>query len=261
MKALSTAATGMLAQQLNIDVIANNIANMNTTGFKRQRAEFQDLLYQNIERVGANSSDAGTVVPSGIQIGVGVRTAGVYRISDQGALQNTGNQFDIAINGKGYFRIQLPDGQDAYTRAGSFQIDPQGQIVTPQGYPVQPAITIPQGSIDVSINEQGEVSYKQDGTAAPQVAGTLDLSIFANEIGLEAIGSNMFLESQASGAANTSTPGQIGFGTVFQGFLENSNVNAVGEITSMISAQRAYELNSKVIQTSDEMLQAANNLR
>lgn len=261
MKALSTAATGMLAQQLNIDVIANNIANMNTTGFKRQRAEFQDLLYQNIERVGANSSDAGTVVPSGIQIGVGVRTAGVYRISDQGALQNTGNQFDIAINGKGYFRIQLPDGQDAYTRAGSFQIDPQGQIVTPQGYPVQPAITIPQGSIDVSINEQGEVSYKQDGTAAPQVAGTFDLSIFANEIGLEAIGSNMFLESQASGAANTSTPGQIGFGTVFQGFLENSNVNAVGEITSMISAQRAYELNSKVIQTSDEMLQAANNLR
>jgi len=261
MKALSTAATGMLAQQLNIDVIANNIANMNTTGFKRQRAEFQDLLYQNIERVGANSSDAGTVVPSGIQIGVGVRTAGVYRISDQGALQNTGNQFDIAINGKGYFRIQLPDGQDAYTRAGSFQIDPQGQIVTPQGYPVQPAITIPQGAIDVSINEQGEVSYKQDGTAAPQVAGTLDLSIFANEIGLEAIGSNMFLESQASGAANTSTPGQIGFGTVFQGFLENSNVNAVGEITSMISAQRAYELNSKVIQTSDEMLQAANNLR
>jgi len=261
MKALSTAATGMLAQQLNIDVIANNIANMNTTGFKRQRAEFQDLLYQNIERVGANSSDAGTVVPSGIQIGVGVRTAGVYRISDQGALQNTGNQFDVAINGKGYFRIQLPDGQDAYTRAGSFQIDPQGQIVTPQGYPVQPAITIPQGSIDVSINEQGEVSYKQDGTAAPQVAGTMDLSIFANEIGLEAIGSNMFLESQASGPANTSTPGQIGFGTVFQGFLENSNVNAVGEITSMISAQRAYELNSKVIQTSDEMLQAANNLR
>jgi len=261
MKALSTAATGMLAQQLNIDVIANNIANMNTTGFKRQRAEFQDLLYQNIERVGANSSDAGTVVPSGIQIGVGVRTAGVYRISDQGALQNTGNQFDIAINGKGYFRIQLPDGQDAYTRAGSFQIDPQGQIVTPQGYAVQPAITIPQGSIDVSINEQGQVSYKQDGTAAPQVAGTMDLSIFANEIGLEAIGSNMFLESQASGAPNTSTPGQIGFGTVFQGFLENSNVNAVGEITAMISAQRAYELNSKVIQTADEMTQAANNLR
>jgi len=261
MKALSTAATGMLAQQLNIDVISNNIANMNTTGFKRQRAEFQDLLYQNIERAGANSSDAGTVVPSGIQIGVGVRTAGVYRISDQGALQNTGNQFDIAINGKGYFNIQLPDGQNAYTRAGSFQIDQQGQLVTPQGYPVQPVITIPQDAIDVSINEQGEVSYKQDGQPNPQVAGTVDLSIFPNEIGLEAIGNNMFLESQASGAANTSQPGQNGFGTVFQGFLENANVNAVGEITSMISAQRAYELNSKVIQTADEMLQAANNLR
>ncbi len=261
MKALSTAATGMLAQQLNIDVIANNISNMNTTGFKRSRAEFQDLLYQNIERVGASSSDAGTIVPSGIQIGVGVRTAGVYRVSDQGALQNTGNQFDIAINGKGYFRIQLPDGQDSYTRAGSFQIDPQGQLVTPQGYPVQPAITIPQGTIDVSINEQGQVSVKQDGQAAPQVVGTLDLSIFANEIGLEAIGSNLYLESAASGPPTTSTPGQIGFGAVVQGFLENSNVDAVGEITSMISAQRAYELNSKVIQTSDEMLQAANNLR
>jgi len=261
MKALSTAATGMLAQQLNIDVIANNIANLNTTGFKRQRAEFQDLLYQNIERVGANSSDAGTVVPSGIQIGVGVRTAGVYRISDQGALQNTGNQFDMSINGKGYFNIQLPDGQTAYTRAGSFQIDQQGQLVTPQGYIVQPAINIPQGAIDVSINAQGEVSAKLDGQPAPQQIGQLDLAIFANEIGLEAIGSNLFLESQASGAANVSAPGQNGYGDIVQGFLENSNVNAVGEITAMISAQRAYELNSKVIQTSDEMLQAANNLR
>jgi flagellar basal-body rod protein FlgG len=261
MKALSTAATGMLAQQLNIDVISNNIANMNTTGFKRQRAEFQDLLYQNIERVGANSSDAGTVVPSGIQIGVGVRTAGVYRISDQGALQNTGNQYDIAVNGKGYFRIQLPDGEDAYTRAGSFQIDQNGQLVNPQGYPVQPAVNIPDGTIDVSINEQGEISAKLDGQAAPQQLGQLDLAIFPNEIGLEAIGSNLFLESQASGAASLSTPGQDGYGTVFQGFLENANVNAVGEITSMISAQRAYELNSKVIQTADEMLQAANNLR
>jgi len=261
MKALSTAATGMLAQQLNIDVISNNIANMNTTGFKRGRAEFQDLLYQNIERVGANSSDAGTVVPSGIQVGVGVRTAGVYRISDQGALQNTGNQYDLAINGKGYFHIQLPDNQSAYTRAGSFQIDQQGQLVTPQGYIVQPAINIPQNAIDVSINEQGVVSYKVDGQPNPQDAGILDLAIFANEVGLEAIGGNMYLESQASGAANISSAGQEGFGSIFQGFLENANVNAVGEITSMISAQRAYELNSKVIQTADEMLQAANNLR
>lgn len=261
MKALSTAATGMLAQQLNIDVISNNIANMNTTGFKRGRAEFQDLLYQNIERVGANSSDAGTVVPSGIQVGVGVRTAGVYRIADQGALQNTGNSYDIAINGKGYFRIQMPDGEDAFTRAGSFQIDQNGQLVNPQGYPVQPAVNIPNGAIDVLINEQGEVSVKLDGQAAPQQIGQLDLAIFPNEIGLEAIGSNLYLESQASGAANLSTPGQDGFGTVFQGFLENANVNAVGEITAMISAQRAYDLNSKVIQTADEMLQSANQLR
>lgn len=261
MKALSTAATGMLAQQLNIDILSNNIANMNTTGFKRSRAEFQDLLYQNIERVGANSSDAGTVTPSGIQVGVGVRTAGVYRVSDQGALQNTGNQYDIAINGKGFFRIQLPDGQDAFTRAGSFQVDQNGQLVTPEGYAVQPAVNIPAGTIDITINEQGEINAKLDGQPAPQNIGQLDLAIFPNEGGLEAIGGNLYLESQASGAANLSTPGQDGFGTVFQGFLENSNVNAVGEITAMISAQRAYDLNSKVIQTADEMLQSANQLR
>jgi len=261
MKALSTAATGMLAQQLNIDVISNNIANMNTTGFKRGRAEFQDLLYQNIERVGANSSDAGTVVPSGIQVGVGVRTAGVYRITDQGSLQNTGNMFDIAINGRGFFRVQLPDGQDAYTRAGSFQVDQNGQIVTPEGFLVQGPQAIPQGAIDVTINEQGELLVKQDGQVNPANLGQFELVIFPNEVGLEAIGGNMYMESQASGAAAVSTPGQAGYGTVFQGFLEQSNVNAVGEITSMISAQRAYELNSKVIQTADEMLQAANNLR
>lgn len=261
MKALSTAATGMLAQQLNIDVLSNNIANMNTTGFKRSRAEFQDLLYQNIERVGANSSDAGTVTPSGIQVGAGVRTAGVYRISDQGSLQNTGNQYDIAINGKGFFRIQLPDGQDAYTRAGSFQVDQNGQLVTPEGYAVQPAVNIPAGTIDITINEQGQINAKLDGQPAPQNVGQFDIAIFPNEGGLEAIGGNLYLESQASGAANLSTPGQDGFGTVFQGFLENSNVNAVGEITAMISAQRAYDLNSKVIQTADEMLQSANQLR
>lgn len=261
MKALSTAATGMLAQQLNIDVLSNNIANMNTSGFKRSRAEFQDLLYQNIERVGANSSDAGTVTPSGIQVGAGVRTAGVYRISDQGSLQNTGNQYDVAINGKGFFRIQLPDGQDAYTRAGSFQVDQNGQLVTPEGYAVQPAVNIPAGTIDITINEQGQINAKLDGQPAPQNVGQFDLAIFANEGGLEAVGGNLYLESQASGAANLSTPGQDGFGSVFQGFLENSNVNAVGEITAMISAQRAYDLNSKVIQTADEMLQSANQLR
>lgn len=261
MKALSTAATGMLAQQLNIEVVSNNIANMNTTGFKRQRAEFQDLLYQNIERVGANSSDTGTVVPSGIQVGVGVRAAGIYRITDQGSLQNTGNTFDLAVNGRGFFNILLPDGQEAFTRAGSFQIDQTGQLVTPEGYVVQPAIVIPQTAVDVSINEQGDVEFTEAGTTQPQVAGRLNLVIFPNEVGLEAIGSNMLLESQASGPPVIGVPSQNGYGAILQGFLEQSNVNAVSEITAMISAQRAYELNSKVIQTADEMLQAANNLR
>jgi len=261
MRSLSTAATGMMAQQLNIEVISNNIANMNTTGFKRSRAEFQDLLYQNIERVGATSSDAGTTVPSGIQVGVGVRAAGVYRISDQGSLRNTGNQYDLAINGRGFFRVQMPDGQDAYTRAGSFQIDQNGQLVTPEGYPVQPAVNIPNNAVDVQINNQGYVSYKLQGTTNPTQVGQLDLVMFPNETGLEAIGGNMYLESQASGAPNIGQAGTQGYGTVQQGYLEQSNVNAVSEITAMIAAQRAYELNSKVIQTSDEMLQAANNLR
>ncbi len=261
MKALSTAATGMLAQQLNVEVVSNNIANMNTTGFKRQRAEFQDLLYQNIERVGANSSDAGTTVPSGIQVGVGVRAAGVYRITDQGSLANTGNLYDLAINGRGFFRIQLPDGQEAYTRAGSFQIDQDGRLVTPEGYPIQPVANIPGDAVDVSINEQGSIFVKQDGQTAPTQIGQLDLVTFPNEVGLEAIGGNMFLESQASGNPVVTTPGQPGVGKVVQGFLEQSNVNAVSEITTMIAAQRAYELNSKVIQTADEMLSAANNLR
>jgi len=261
MKAMSTAATGMLAQQLNVEVISNNIANMNTTGFKRARAEFQDLLYQNIERVGANSSDAGTTVPSGIQVGVGVRAAGVYRITDQGALSITGNTYDFAINGRGYFHILLPDGSDAYTRAGSFQVDQTGQLVTPQGYIVQPAITVPQDAVDVTVNEQGEVQVKLQGQTNPQVLGQLELALFPNEVGLEAIGNNLMVESQASGAAALATPGQPGYGTVLQGYLENSNVNAVTEITSLITAQRGYEMNSKVIQAADEMMSATNNLR
>jgi flagellar basal-body rod protein FlgG len=251
----------MLAQQLNVDTISNNIANLNTTGFKRQRAEFQDLLYQNIERAGSNSSDAGTTLPSGIQVGVGVRAAGIYRIDDQGSLESTGNTYDMAINGNGYFRIQLPDGQDAYTRAGSFQIDQNGQLVTPQGFIVQPQITIPQEARDININAQGEVSFSLDGQVQPSVAGQIDLAIFPNSVGLEAIGGNLLLETQASGAANIATPGTQGFGTVVQWFQERSNLNAVSEITSLISAQRAYELNSQVIQTADEMLSTAGQLR
>ena len=261
MKALSIAATGMLAQQLNVEVISNNIANMNTTGFKRQRAEFQDLLYQNIERVGSNSSDAGTITPAGIQVGVGVKTGGVYRITEQGSVVGTENDLDLAINGRGYFRISLPNGDDAYTRAGAFQLGPTGQIVTLEGYTVGPALTIPGEAIDISINPEGEVMVKLEGQINPTNIGRLELVTFPNAAGLQAIGNNQFLETPASGAANVGVPNTPGFGSLLQGFLENSNVNSVSEITALITAQRAYEMNSKVISTADEMMSVTSNLR
>ncbi|MFC7050501.1 flagellar basal-body rod protein FlgG [Emcibacter nanhaiensis] len=261
MKALSIAATGMLAQQLNVEVISNNIANMNTTGFKRQRAEFQDLLYQNIERVGAASSDTGTIIPSGIQIGVGVKAGGVYRITEQGELVNTNTPLDLAINGSGYFRVILPSGEDAFTRAGSFQLSPTGEVVTPEGYTVAPGITIPLEARDISINEQGEVSVKIDGQIDPQVVGQFELVTFPNPAGLEATGQNLFLETPASGSQTIGTPGTDGYGSIVQGFLETANVNSVAEITSLITAQRAYEMNSKVISTADEMMSVTSNLR
>ncbi len=261
MRALSIAATGMLAQQLNVEVISNNLANMNTSGFKRQRAEFQDLLYQNIERVGATSSDAGTVVPTGVQIGVGVKAGTVYRVTGQGDLTPTENMFDIAIQGKGYFRVQLPSGEDAYTRAGTFATSPDGQLVTPDGYVVAPGINIPQDAVDVAINQQGEVQVYIDGDTLPQTVGQIELTNFFNEAGLGAIGDNLLKESGASGSPISGTPGSTGFGTVLQGFLETSNVNTVSEITSLIAAQRAYEMNAKVISTADEMLSVTSNLR
>lgn len=261
MKALSIAATGMLSQQLNVEVISNNIANLNTTAFKRQRAEFQDLLYQNIERMGSNSSDAGTIVPTGIQIGVGVKTGSVYRITEQGNLIPTGNPLDVAINGRGMFRVQMPSGEDAYTRAGAFQLSPQGQIVTSEGFVVQPGITVPQEATDISINTQGEVSAKIDGQNIPQVVGQLELSLFPNESGLEAKGDNLYMETPASGPANVGVPFTPGFGGIVQEFLETSNVNAVSEITNLITAQRAYEMNSRVIATADEMMSAATGLK
>ena len=260
MRSLSIASTGMLAQQLNVEVISNNIANMNTTGFKRQRAEFQDLLYQNIERMGASSSDQGTILPTGIQVGTGVKTSSVYRVMQQGNLNSTENSYDLAVQGKGFFRIRLPSGEAAYTRAGSFALSPQGQIVTADGYIVEPGISIPQDATGVTINTQGQVSVKLAGQTAEQIVGQLDLAVFPNEAGLEAQGSNLFTETAASGPAQTGTPGSIGFGTVMQGFLETSNVNAVAEITSLITAQRAYEMNSKVITASDEMLQMTARL-
>ena len=261
MRSLSIAATGMLSQQLNVEVISNNIANMNTTGFKRQRAAFQDLLYQSIRRVGSSSSDAGTIVPSGVQIGVGVKAGSVYRVSEQGDLKITENPLDVAINGRGFLRVQLPTGEDAFTRDGSLAIAPDGQIVTQDGFTVAPGLTIPNNAQQITINDNGEVLVKLAGQTAEQNIGQLELVNFFNEGGLEAVGDNLFLETAGSGAATTGVPGQAGFGTIQQGFLETSNVNPVQEITSLITAQRAYEMNSKVITASDEMLATVNTLR
>jgi len=260
MRSLSIAATGMLAQQLNVEVISNNIANMNTTAYKRQRAEFQDLLYQDQRRVGSTSSDAGTVVPAGIQLGLGVRTAAVYRIPSQGNLTLTDAPLDIALQGKGYFQVTLPSGDVAYTRAGSFQLSSNGEIVTPDGYLLQPSISIPKTALGVTINVSGEVLV-DTGTTTPTTAGQIQIATFANEVGLVALGQNLLKESPASGSPQTGTPGSTGFGTTLQGFLETSNVDVVSEITNLITAQRAYEMNSKVIETSDQMLQTATNLR
>ena len=261
MRSLSIAATGMLAQQANVEVISNNIANMNTSGYKRRRAEFHDLLYQDLRRVGSPSSDAGTTVPAGVQIGLGVRTAAVYRISEQGDISITDNSFDLAINGDGYFVVTLPSGEEAYTRAGALQLSADGELVTPDGYPISPGITVPTDTLGVSINPDGQVFADIDGQVAPSNLGQIELAIFSNEGGLRSIGDNLLVETEASGPANVSTPGQAGYGRLLQGAIETSNVNVVSEITNMISAQRAYEMNSRVIQASDEMMQSVSNLR
>ncbi|OFX10211.1 MAG: flagellar basal-body rod protein FlgG [Alphaproteobacteria bacterium RIFOXYD12_FULL_60_8] len=261
MRSLNIAATGMVAQQTNVEVISNNIANMNTTAYNRRRAEFNDLLYQNLKRGGAASSDTGTIVPVGIQLGLGVKTAAVYRITEQGSLVNTNNTFDVAVQGKGYFQILMPSGEISYTRDGSFQINADGLVVTHEGFQVQPGITIPNDAVDVTINSSGEVLVKLDGQVTSSNVGQLQLATFANEAGLESVGNNLFLETPASGAPLQSNPGQPGYGTLLQGFLETSNVNVVAEITDLISAQRAYEMNSKVIKTSDEMMSSANNMK
>ncbi len=261
MRSLSIAATGMLAQQRNVEVVSNNLANMNTTGYMRRRTEFHDLLYQNLRRVGGTSSDAGTVVPSGVQLGLGVKLAAVYRIHEQGNLTSTSNTFDVAIQGKGFFQIQTPNNDTAYTRDGTFQLNAQGQIVTHDGYVVQPGITVPFDAVDVSINASGEVLAKVEGQVNLQNVGQIQLATFANEAGLSAIGNNLYIETPASGPAGTNNPQSAGFGSILQGFLETSNVNAVEEISNLISAQRAYEMNSKVIKTSDEMMGSLANLK
>lgn len=261
MRSLNIAATGMLAQQTNVEVISNNIANMNTTAYTRRRPEFNDLLYQNLRRIGANSSDMGTIVPTGVQLGLGVKVAAVYRITEQGSVQSTDNTLDLAIQGKGYFQIELPNGETAYTRDGAFQLSPEGRIVTHQGYALSPNITVPANTTEIAINASGQVMVKLDGQIEPQVVGQIQLAVFPNQAGLEARGDNLFLETPASGNAATGSPATIGYGSLLQGFLESSNVNVVSEITNLISAQRAYEMNSKVIQTSDEMLSTMNRMK
>ncbi|MEK9673509.1 MAG: flagellar basal-body rod protein FlgG [Rhodospirillaceae bacterium] len=261
MRSLDIGATGMIAQQRNVEVISNNLANMNTTAFKRRRTEFQDLIYQDLRRVGSTSTDAGSVVPTGVQLGLGVKLAAVYRIHEQGNLSATDNTFDMAVQGKGFFQVTLPTGEVAYTRDGTFQLNENGEIVTHDGFLMNPSITVPSNAIDVTINASGEVLVKIEGQVEFSNVGQIQIATFQNEPGLESIGNNLYKETPASGPANTGNPGQQGFGTLLQGFLETANVNAVEEISNLISAQRAYEMNSKVIQTSDEMLGTLTTLR
>src|SRR5262245_5696923 len=260
MRPLHSAATGMMAQELNVQVISNNIANMRTTGYKRQRAEFQDLLYEQVRRVGTQTSDQGNILPVGIELGAGVKTVGTPRVMSQGTLLPTSKDPDVAIRGEGFFRILLPDGRTAYTRDGSFEMDAQGRLVTAQGYVVQPGITIPQNSRSVTINGQGQVSAVVNTDTTPTQLGQIELSMFVNKAGLQAIGDNLFMETPASGAPQNGNPNAEGFGDLQQGNLEQANVESVKEISDLIAAQRAYEMNAKVITAAGEMLQATSNL-
>jgi flagellar basal-body rod protein FlgG len=253
MRSLSIAATGMNAQQTNVEVIANNIANINTTGYKRMRAEFTDLLYQAEKVAGTPNQGGQDVIPEGAQVGLGVRTAAVRNLHQQGPLVQTGNRFDLAINGRGYFQVQGANGELFYTRAGPFNKSATGQIVNIEGYLVQPSITVPDNATDVQIGADGRVFATIDGQAQQQELGQITLANFINDVGLEPMGDNLYRETLASGAAQLGAPGDISYGKLHQGYLETSNVDPVKEITELISAQRAYEMNSKVIQASDEM--------
>jgi flagellar basal-body rod protein FlgG len=260
MRALHTAATGMMAQELNVQVISNNIANMRTTGYKRQRAEFQDLLYEHVNRVGTQTSSQGNILPAGIELGSGVKTVGTPRLMTQGSLTQTGKDYDVAIRGEGFFKILMPDGRSAYSRDGSFELDAQGRLVTAAGNVLQPGITIPQNATSVAINAQGQVSATVPGSTTPSVVGQIELALFINKAGLQGIGDNLYLETPASGTPQNGTPASDGFGNLQQGNLEQANVEAVSEISDLIAAQRAYEMNAKVITAADQMLSATSNL-
>ncbi len=259
-RSLWTAATGMEAQQLNIDTISNNLANVNTAGFKRSRPDFEDLLYQMVKEAGV-ASTSNTSEPTGIQVGLGVKPAAVVKNFSQGNFKETGNPLDIAIAGKGFFQITMPDGTIAYSRDGSFKIDANGKIVTSEGYPLSPEITIPGDTVSVNIGNDGTVSVLEAGQSTPSQIGQIQIANFINPAGLKALGHNLYQESDASGAATVGNPGSNGLGTIEQGILEMSNVSVVQEMVEMIAGQRAYETNAKAIQTSDEMLQTANNLK
>ena len=260
MLALYTAASGMAAQELAVQVISNNIANLSTTGYKRQRAEFQDLLYDHVRQVGTQSSNQGNILPVGIELGLGVKTVGTPRLMSQGTLSPTGNDLDIAIRGEGFFKIQVPDGTYAYTRDGSFNLDAQGRIVTANGNVVQPGITVPQTASSITINQQGQVSVTIPGSTTPSVLGQVNLTRFINKAGLNPIGDNLFTDTPASGTPQDGVANTDGFGDMQQGNLEQANVEVVTEISDLIAAQRAYEMNAKIVSAADQMLQSTSNM-
>ncbi len=258
-RAMWIAASGMQAQQLNVDVISNNLANVNTAGFKRSRPDFQDLLYQNLKLAGMASSNS-TEIPTGMQLGQGSRPVAIQKIFIQGDYQQTQNELDLAIDGNGFFQVLQPNGEVAYTRAGSFKLDSEGRVVTSDGYTIEPEITIPSDTLNITVGTDGIVSVLEAGQSDATETGTIELAKFINQAGLNSIGRNLYLPTTASGEATTGTPGSIGFGTISQGYLEMSNVSVVEEMVNMIAGQRAYEVNSKAIQTADQMLQTANNI-
>jgi flagellar basal-body rod protein FlgG len=259
MRALWTAASGMEAQQLNIDVISNNLANVNTTGFKKSRADFQDLMYQTLKTTGAPSTSSTQTV--GIQVGLGTTPAAVSKVFTAGNITQTGNDLDLAVEGDGFFQIQMPDGSTAYTRAGSFKKDGQGRVVNSDGYPLIPEIVVPANATKITVGSDGTVSVIQSGQSSPTTLGNIQLASFSNPSGLFSLGHNLYQQTDSSGNPSTGTPGQSGLGTVSQGFLEMSNVNVMEEMVNMIVGQRAYEINSKAVQAADEMLQTTNSLK
>ena len=260
LRSLMIAATGMEAQKLNMDVISNNLANVNTTGFKKSRADFQDLIYEDVSAPGSSSSDK-TQVPTGIQVGLGVKPAAVQKIFQQGDFVQTGNQLDFVIQGDGLFQVSMPDGTTAYTRAGAFKLDNNGNIVNSDGYQLQPAITIPANTKQISVGYDGKVTVVEAGSSTPVDIGQIQLAKFTNEGGLQALGNGLFIPTGSSGDPILANPSEDGMGTIQQGYLENSNVNVVEEMVNMISSERAYEINSKAVTASDQMMQMANNMK